>query len=856
MPDQSDAAGPNDLAKILSGRAAAERYVELLTGLPGTSMCWRAFPDPEDKRNAREPDGSATWPASAVEGTLDAVQFDMHRLQKLDYGVYAVVNGGGHRDRQISMARAVQVDKDGDNHGPAQRWQDVRWHMQPDFLVIDPADHFHWHAYWLVAADFPIGRITSTVKRLARRYGSDPVVSNPSRVMRVPGFKHLKEGPRERVLVDFTNGAEEWELSRKSVEQVTAGLPELNNDDGSGGPALRVRPDFVLDDEWHLREAAKRLHNFKPAFDHKHGVNPDGKDGDSFTVLTINCLGDLGLSAEGAFDLLLNAKDPKSDLSWNERCQPPWEPEALWKKVESAYASRQNDVGCKATDEPSRRFRAFDEAGSGAVVDLWEKFPVPPFPIEALPPTLQAFVTFTSRNLGVDPSAVALAVLIVCSGAIDQRMSLQMERNSDEWRAHPVLWGLVVGDPSKDKSPVCRRALKPLEAAEAKLFEEYDARRRSWAAIAPADRKEIPAPPEPQQYVFHRITAEALLDKLDEQKQPRGGLVFADEWAGWLGGMATYGKKGAASDARSVWLSLNSRAMSKTNRKTVGNSRGDASVSLLAGVQEDRLAELGSIESDGLLQRHLVCMMGDGPEAEDLPDNGARDRYAQLIDALLKVAPATLTLSDEAYTETRRLQQFLRNVSRLPFQRKGFVGFVGKMRGVHGALMIVLHLAGGHRVNEPLSRTTAVAASDIIERFALCHAEALYNFLDGSASADDQEYLQRLGRHVLADDKLEYTMRDFTQRHKFLRSLKPRDQVDWIDRLIGLGYLVAADNDFIHKKWFAAPHARTIMKYRMAELAAINKETDARMNALRRGDRVLPPASPRQTSRYGRYDRE
>jgi len=87
------------------------------------------------------------------------------------------------------------------------------------------------------------------------------------------------------------------------------------------------------------------LQNFKPAFDHEHGVNPDGKDGDSFTVLTINCLGDLGLSAEGAFDLLLNAKDPKSGLSWNERCEPPWSTAELLDKLHRAARYGREPVG-------------------------------------------------------------------------------------------------------------------------------------------------------------------------------------------------------------------------------------------------------------------------------------------------------------------------------------------------------------------------------------------------------------------------------------------------------------------------------------------------------------------------------
>ena len=139
----------------------------------------------------------------------------------------------------------------------------------------------------------------------------------------------------------------------------------------------KARPGFAVADERDLKEAAKWLHSSKPAFDREHGVNPRGKDGDSFTVFTINCLGDRGASAEGAYDLMLNAKDPKTGLTWNERCEPSWEPEALWKKVKSAHASRQNDIGCKVTDKLSKRPHAFHEVEKPAyVAELNERYAV------------------------------------------------------------------------------------------------------------------------------------------------------------------------------------------------------------------------------------------------------------------------------------------------------------------------------------------------------------------------------------------------------------------------------------------------------------------------------------------------
>ena len=51
-----------------------------------------------------------------------------------------------------------------------------------------------WHAYWLIS-DCPLETFGPTQQRLAAMFNGDPSVSDLPRVMRLPGFYHLKGEP-------------------------------------------------------------------------------------------------------------------------------------------------------------------------------------------------------------------------------------------------------------------------------------------------------------------------------------------------------------------------------------------------------------------------------------------------------------------------------------------------------------------------------------------------------------------------------------------------------------------------------------------------------------------------------------
>jgi len=65
-----------------------------------------------------------------------------------------------------------------------------------------------------------------------------------------------------------------------------------------------------------------------------------GEHGDEQTYVTAAALGDLGISEDRAFDLMVE--------HYNPRCEPEWEPDELREKVRSGYANRSQPLGSKA----------------------------------------------------------------------------------------------------------------------------------------------------------------------------------------------------------------------------------------------------------------------------------------------------------------------------------------------------------------------------------------------------------------------------------------------------------------------------------------------------------------------------
>lgn len=106
-------------------------------------------------------------------------------------GIFVMVNAGDQRGRKAENVRRVRahyVDLDTCGIDPLFSAE------LPPHIVVESSPG-KWHAYWLAAPETPLEEFPAVQKALAKRFSGDPAVSDPSRVMRLPGFYHQKKEP-------------------------------------------------------------------------------------------------------------------------------------------------------------------------------------------------------------------------------------------------------------------------------------------------------------------------------------------------------------------------------------------------------------------------------------------------------------------------------------------------------------------------------------------------------------------------------------------------------------------------------------------------------------------------------------
>ncbi|MFC7301004.1 AAA family ATPase [Cognatiluteimonas weifangensis] len=179
----------------------ASAFLALLDPVPNAAFHFRTLANGDHKgRN--------------YSGTLAECWPDLVRDNAAGRNVFAVVNAGGHKKADITRVRALFVDQDKPD---GRNWRSLYGIGRDPHMVVQSSPG-KWHAYWCVH-DFPLERFKPTQQALAAEFGTDPAISDLPRVMRLPGFLHLKGEPFLSHLV-----ARNVELPRYGAE-LAASLP-------------------------------------------------------------------------------------------------------------------------------------------------------------------------------------------------------------------------------------------------------------------------------------------------------------------------------------------------------------------------------------------------------------------------------------------------------------------------------------------------------------------------------------------------------------------------------------------------------------------------------------------------------
>jgi hypothetical protein len=159
---------------------SAAAFLACLTGANGwtASVFFQTFDDRAEKRPAL---------VRVRVGSLRTHASELRRLNREGACVAVAVNnlrGTRRRASEVTGLRALFIDCD----GPLTR----SLALAPSISVQSKSGPHH---YWLLHPGESVSLFAAAQRQLAAFYGSDPMVSDPSRVMRVPGFLHQKAEP-------------------------------------------------------------------------------------------------------------------------------------------------------------------------------------------------------------------------------------------------------------------------------------------------------------------------------------------------------------------------------------------------------------------------------------------------------------------------------------------------------------------------------------------------------------------------------------------------------------------------------------------------------------------------------------
>ena len=365
-----------------------------------------------------------------------------------------------------------------------------------------------------------------------------------------------------------------------------------------------------------------------------------------------------------------------------------------------------------------------------------------------------------------------------------------------DWDEPPILWGMLVGDPSAGKSPALDAVMAPLREIEHALAEAFKTAHKEWesrneiASLAFGEWKqkakkavgndELPppkpanadagAPPIRQRLRVSDATTEKMAELLSQTS--RGLLMYRDELSGWLGGMDRYSNGGD----RPFWLEAYGGRPFTVDRKSAPDPIlvERLSVAVIGGTQPDRLNSLlVKGDDDGLLARFLVVF--PDPVPISLPSNAIdtaklRDAFNRLrslvpgLDANGKDCPIKVGFDETALT---RFQAFRVTCREWEGQADGcFKSHLGKMPGhVARASCVLAHLDWAAN---PFAVAPSRIDTGVVERAAYLVGDhlRLHAFRAYGAMQDAPEVrsARKLARLIVGEALARVTTREIQRR--------------------------------------------------------------------------------------------
>lgn len=351
--------------------------------------------------------------------------------------------------------------------------------------------------------------------------------------------------------------------------------------------------------------------------------------------------------------------------------------------------------------------------------------PLPPWQLGILPPALDDLAAALGRQLRIDPTAPAMAMMAALSAILAYRkVVVQPEPSNFTWEEIVPLWVALIGPPGSGKTPVLREATRPLWAVEFSLDEEnrraqeeYEQELADWLAAKRDERGAKPKPPEPKRLIVSDHTAEKLGMILAANPAV---LCAVDELRGLLLGW----KREDRASGRKLFLSAYNGFPAPVDRVGRGTIYlRNPQIALLGGIQLGPWHETVKESDDGLLQRITPVVLEPSPPTREFTPVAVEllDSYHALAQRLWKdPLPERLHCTSEALELWREWRFETDKEQYDPESPESWRSYLSKRLGLTlrlaGILSILWGETGGISLDS-LARAT-VLIKDILEPHA------------------------------------------------------------------------------------------------------------------------------------------
>lgn len=248
-----------------------------------------------------------------------------------------------------------------------------------------------------------------------------------------------------------------------------------------------------------------------------------------------------------------------------------------------------------------------------------------PFPLQALPPDLAAFVSDVAATTNTPPDYAGCFALAVAAGAVGATHAAAVKAGHAQ---RASLYVCAVAPKGSGKTPALSAVAQPVYEAQAELYRGPDKKRKAFVSD---------------------VTAEKLAEVLAQN--PRGALMIRDELAGWLLSFNQYKAGGKGSD-RQFYLSAWSGEPVSVDRKGKDTEPlyvRHPCLTVVGTIQPSVLDRFKADADDGFYDRVLFCYPDElplvGERWQTIDPNNAR-AWAAMVGRLRDLQMTTGSMLD------------------------------------------------------------------------------------------------------------------------------------------------------------------------------------------------------------------